>query len=225
MHQVVALLPMKGHSERIPNKNIKPFAGRPLFYHILETLSRCRYISCIVVNTDSDKIAALAEEFSSRIIIHRRPPELCGDFVSMNAIIDYEIHQRPESFFLQTHSTNPLLRTATLEKAIEYFFDHQDRYDSLFSVTRLHTRLYWADGKPINHDPNELLRTQDLPPVFEDNSSFYIFSKEAFYSAGKRRIGRRPRMFEVPRLEAVDIDEPADFLIAEAIYHKIKATP
>ncbi len=218
MPQVVALLPMKGHSERVPGKNIRPFAGRPLFLHILRTLEQSPLISHIVINTDSEEIAHMARSASPKVIIHERPVELHGDFVSMNKIIDNDLQRLDASFFLQTHSTNPLLKTETIDKAITLFFEQQGKYDSVFSVTRLQTRLYWPDGSPVNHNPNELLRTQDLPPVYEENSNFYIFSRDSFYRSGKRRIGRHPYMFEVPRLEALDIDEPADFIIAETIY-------
>jgi CMP-N-acetylneuraminic acid synthetase len=85
-------------------------------------------------------------------------------------------------------------------------------------VTRLQTRLYWEDGSPLNHNPAELLRTQDLPPVFEENSNIYIFSRASFDHAGRMRIGKTPLMFEMDRLEAVDIDEEADFRVAEALF-------
>jgi CMP-N-acetylneuraminic acid synthetase len=78
--------------------------------------------------------------------------------------------------------------------------------------------LYWQDGSPVNHNPTELLRTQDLPPVFEENSNFFIFSKTSFEEAGKKRIGLKPKMFEVNKIEAVDIDNPEDFIIAEQLY-------
>ena len=94
----------------------------------------------------------------------------------------------------------------------------KDSYDSIFSVTRMNTRLYDKDGNPFNHDPEQLLRTQDLDPLFEENSNFYIFTRESFNKAGKKRIGKNPLMFEIDKLEAVDIDEPQDFVIAEVLY-------
>lgn len=221
---IIALLPMKGNSERVPGKNLKDFNGTPLFYHVLKSLSDSKYIKHIIINTDSKQIADLAKSYSSKVIIHTRPQEICGDFVSMNDIINFDINQRTEHFFLQTHSTNPLLKTQTIDKAIEDFFNNTKTHDSIFSVTKLQTRLYWEDGKPINHNPNELLRTQDLPPVFEENSNFFIFSKESFKKAGNKRIGLRPKMFEVNKIEALDIDEPEDFMIAEAI-HQLKLQP
>ena len=89
-------------------------------------------------------------------------------------------------------------------------------YDSLFSVTRWQTRLWDAEGRPLNHDPDVLLRTQDLPPVYEENSCLYIFTRERFLER-RNRLGYRPYLFEIPALEAVDIDEPADWAVAECL--------
>jgi CMP-N-acetylneuraminic acid synthetase len=221
--RIVALLPMKGHSERVPNKNMRDFCGRPLYHAVMESLLRSAYISKIVVNTDSEKIKENAvKNFKNRIVIHDRPEAIRGDFVSMNEIIENDLERLEGEHFLQTHSTNPLLRTDTIDKAIERYFSALDEgYDSLFSVTRLQTRLYDKNGVPINHNPKELLRTQDLPPVFEENSCIFIFSRGSFLGDERRRIGKRPLMFEVFPKEAWDIDEEIDFEIAEFLYKKL----
>lgn len=216
-NNVIALLPMKGNSERVPGKNIKPFNGQPLFTHILEKLSRSKYISEIIINTDSETISELAITFD-KVTIHQRPENLCGDFISMNKIIEYDIKKSNGLHFLQTHSTNPLLKTSSIDQGIEmYFHSISTGFDSVFSVTRLQTRLYDISGKPLNHNPEELIRTQDLPPLFEENSNFFIFSSNSFKEANGRRIGNSPKMVEINKIEALDIDEPEDFLIAETI--------
>ena len=170
-----------------------------------------------------DGIEGIAEDAQrnfERIQIISRPEEIQGDFVPMNEIIAYDLSQLDGEHFLQTHSTNPLLRTETIKVAIEAYFKGIEKFDSLFSVTRMQTRLYWSNGKPVNHNPQELLRTQDLPPVFEENSNFYIFSKTSFLNAGNNRIGLKPQMFEINKLEAIDIDEAEDFELAEMLYKK-----
>lgn len=208
------LLPMKGHSERIPNKNMKHFRGKPLYHSILNELIRSKYLKNVYINTDSDLIIDDANKFFPEVIIINRPTELCGDTVSMNKIINHDISVINDEYYLQTHSTNPLLRVKTIDSAIEFFFNNMDNYDSVFSVNKIQTRLYWGDGKAINHNPEKLIRTQDLAPVYEENSNFYIFSRESFYIAGKKRIGINPFMFEVPPLEAFDIDNQSDFDMA-----------
>lgn len=223
--KITALLPMKGNSERVPNKNMKDFNGIPLYHAIVETLLASKYIDEVVINTDSDKISQDATEvFGDRVVIVSRPVEIQGDMVSMNNIIDYDLSQCTGEHFLQTHSTNPLLKTETIDRAIEIYFQNLNKNDSVFGVTRLQTRLYDKDAKPINHNPQELLRTQDLEPLFEENSNFYIFSKQSFADAGKKRIGLSPKIVEVNKLEAVDIDEPEDFELAELLYKKQKGS-
>ena len=138
----------------------------------------------------------------------------------MNNIIAYDLRQIEDDHFFQTHSTNPLLQSSVIDLAIESYFKNLEHFDSLFSVTRLQTRLYWKDGAPVNHNPDELLRTQDLPPVYEENSNFYIFSKNSFADADGSRIGLKPLMFEINKLEAIDIDEPEDWEIAEILYKR-----
>lgn len=216
MQKVVALVPMKGHSERVANKNLRSFAGEPLFYRVLQALERSKTVKDVYINTDSEEIARKAKEnFDVNIIW--RPEELRGDFVSMNNIIKYDLSQINSEHFIQTHATNPLLTNMTIDAAVEKYFNSLDKYDSLFSVTRLQVRLYDKELRPLNHNPEELIRTQDLPPVYEENSNFYIFSKSSFM-ATERRIGLSPCIYEVNKLEAFDIDEEEDFLLAESAY-------
>jgi len=211
---------MKAHSERVPDKNIKNFCGRPLYHAVLSTLMQSEYIDKVIINTDSDIIKKDAPKNFEKVVIIDRPKEIQGDFVSMNNIIAYDLKQTDCEHFLQTHSTNPLLKLETINLAIEIYFKNLNKFDSLFSVTRLQKRLYWKDGSPVNHNPDELLRTQDLMPVYEENSSFYIFSKKSFANAGGRRIGSKPQMFEMGKFEALDIDEPEDWEIAEILYQR-----
>lgn len=220
---MIALLPMKGHSERVPNKNMRNFAGKPLYHAIVNSLLAAKNISKVVIDTDSEVIKADALSSFERVQIIDRPKEICGDFVSMNEIIKHDISiLKEEQNFIQTHSTNPLISGSTIDKAIDEYLKNISKYDSLFSVTRIQSRLYWKDGKAINHNPAELLRTQDLPPVFEENSNFYIFSRNSFVAANDKRIGLKPQMFEVNKLEAVDIDYEEDFLLAEMLYRNRK---
>ena len=214
-----ALLPMKGNSERVKNKNMRDFDGAPLYHAVMKSLLASKYIECVVINTDSEVIAKDAKEnFGNKVIIIDRPKEIQGDFVSMNEIISYDLSKLEGEHFLQTHSTNPLLKTETVDMAIEKYFAGLENFDSVFGVTKVQTRFYDKNAKAINHNPNELLRTQDLEPMYEENSNFYIFSKEAFKNAGNKRIGLKPQIFEVNKLEATDIDEPEDFILAELLY-------
>ena len=216
--KIKALIFMKEHSERVPNKNIRDFCGKPLFHYILESLSKSKYINEIIINTDSQKIAKNAKEFFN-VTIHMRPDYLLKiDSNEANLIIEDDISKIDCEYFIQTHSTNPLLKTNSIDKSIEAFFNQQE-CDSLFSVTPYQNRLFFENGDPVNHNPNQLIKTQDLPYLYEENSCIYIFSKNSFLK-NKNRVGVNPKLFSIDRFEAVDIDEMEDFVFAEFLMQK-----
>ncbi len=219
-HPVIALVPMRHASERVSEKNYREIAGKPLYFHILETLNTCPLVSKIVVDTDSSIIKrGLQLDFPDVIVIDR-PDHLTGSTVPMNDVLAHDLGMIEGEFFLQTHSTNPLLRSATVFAAVEQFFENYPTFDSLFSVTRLQTRLWDEDGRPVNHDPKILLRTQDLPPLFEENSCLYIFERGTFMRT-KNRLGDRPYMLEISSEEAWDIDDEIDFFIVESLLRRM----
>ena len=214
--RLVALLPMKANSERVKGKNFKDLAGKPLFRWMLDTLLSTDCIDSVVINTDArDILQKQGLEESDRVVIRERKPELRGDMVSMNRIIEDDIAAVEADLYLMTHTTNPLVSTTTLAKAINAL-KKNDQCDSLFSVNRIQTRFYREDMTPVNHDPDNLVRTQDLEAWFEENSCLYLFTRASFARTGAR-IGSAPMMFETPQLESVDIDEPADWILAEAL--------
>ena len=216
MSKVVALVPMRHHSQRVPGKNYRPLAGKPLYHHILNTLNVCPEISQIVVNTDSPVIMEGLQEHFPHVTILERPEHLRADDIPMNEILLYDTSKVQADFYLQTHSTNPLLRSQTISDAVHNLLESYPTYDALFSVTRWQTRLWDELGRPINHNPAILLRTQDLPPVFEENSCFYMFTRQTLEKR-RSRLGDRPYLFEVDPAEALDIDEELDFLIADLL--------
>jgi CMP-N-acetylneuraminic acid synthetase len=214
MTKLTALVPMRHNSQRVPGKNYRTLAGKPLYQHIVETLLAVPEVDEILVDTDSPPvIAGLRRDFPQVRVIDR-PEHLRADTIPMNEILLYDTSQVQADFYLQTHSTNPLLRHETISKAILTFLADFPAHDSLFSVTRLQTRLYDQHGLALNHDPNILLQTQDLPPVFEENSCMYIFTRKNL-SRRRNRLGEKPLMFEMDGAEAWDIDEEFDFAITD----------
>lgn len=210
---VVGLIPMKGHSERVPRKNLRMIAGRPLFHWVTETLLAANSIDEVIVDTDSDEIEDAVREAFPAVIVHRRPQHLHGDMVPMHDVVAEVARTAGHDHLLQTHSTNPLLRASTVDAAVAAFVE-PGSHDSLMSVTALQTRFYFADGRPVNHNPLVLTRTQDLEPVYEENSNIYIAPRDQIVESG-RRVGAHPKLFPMQRDEAVDIDEELDFLVAE----------
>lgn len=210
---------MKAHSERVASKNFRLFAGRPLYRWILDTLLSLPEIDRVVINTDARAILEESGlEDGGRILIRDRKPNLCGDHVSMNLILADDIAAVPATTYLMTHTTNPLLSAGTISAALAAYDAalRAGTADSLFTVRKYQTRFYRGDGTPINHDPANLIRTQDLEPWYEENSNLYLFSRESFAATGAR-IGSRPLLFETPKLESCDIDDAGDWAIAEAM--------
>jgi len=214
---ITALLPMKANSERVPNKNFKLIGGKPLYYWILENLIALEVIDRVIINTDADQ--GLFSNFigNKKLLIRSRKPSLCGDLVSMNKIIEDDILSDDNKIFLMTHTTNPLISKRTLSNAIDIFLNRdKNQFDSLYSATKFQGRFYYEGSIAINHNPNELLRTQDLPPVYLENSCLYLFEKNIFLDT-KTRIGKMPILFETPQLESVDIDTQDEWYLANLL--------
>lgn len=221
--KIVALLPMKANSERVRGKNFRDLAGKPLYRWILDSLLALPEIDLVVINTDARGILAEGGLTSSeRVLIRDRKPEICGDFVSMNLVLADDIEAVPADLYLMTHTTNPMLGAATIRRAIEAYrvAAAKGEADSLFTVSKQQVRYYRADGSAINHDPAVLLRTQDLEPYFAENSCLYVFTSESFRAANAR-IGLKPILLETGKLESVDIDDPADWYMAEALAMRV----
>lgn len=220
--RIVALLPMKANSERVKGKNFREFCGKPLFRWILDSLLDVEEIDQVVINTDARHILAdngLVE--TDRIVIRDRKPEICGDLVSMNLVLADDVENVEADIYLMTHTTNPLMSAATVCAALASFREAHavGKADSLFTVDKVQTRFYREDCSPVNHDPDNLVRTQDLEPWFEENSNLYIFTRDSFV-ATQARIGKQPMMHESPSFESIDIDTPQDwdFAVVAAQY-------
>jgi len=221
MPTLVALVPMRHHSQRVPGKNYRPLAGKPLYQHIIETLLAVPEIDQVVVDTDSEPVADGLRQHYPGVRIIDRPENLRADEVPMNDILLYDTKRVQADFYLQTHSTNPLLRPETISRAVKTFLAEYPKKDSLFSVTRWQTRLYDQHGTAINHNPSVLIQTQDLPPVYEENSCLYLFTRQNLVER-HHRIGTNPILFEIDPAEAWDIDEELDFAITDFLMQRKK---
>jgi CMP-N-acetylneuraminic acid synthetase len=214
--KVTALVPIKVHSERVKGKNFRDFCKKPLYHHIIHTLDRVYAVDEVVIDTDSPRVVAEAPGLSCKVQIIKRPEELCGDYVSTNRIFEYDLSQTEADIYIQTHATNPILKAETIARALAKFISIEGEYDSLFGVNKYQSRFYMHNGIPVNHDPENLIPTQDLHPMYEENSSLYVFTKKSFKQK-KRRIGVKPFMFVTPPIESIDIDDEFTFRIAELL--------
>ena len=222
------IIPMKHNSQRVPGKNYRDFNGLPLFDVIINKIIQVDYIDKIIIDTNSEYIKNLINvKKIDKIQVYDRPEELCAHEVSTNLLLMNVIEKLELNYdyYLMTHVTNPLISVKTIKTMIELFINEKcNEYDSLFSVKKWQTRLYKLEEERVNalnHNINELIQTQDLEPLYEENSCFYIFSKETLFKK-KHRIGYNPYMYIMNDIESFDIDTESDFLIAKTLDFNFK---
>ena len=223
--QFTAIVPIKFNSERVKGKNFRILNGRPLYNWIVDTLLTVERIERIVINTDvPEKISSDAFLEDTRVHVDARPVELHGDEVSMNLILKAQVENESSSHFFMTHTTNPFLSEGSINQALDKYCESvmgSESYDSLFSVTQHQSRFFDLNGTPLNHDPENLIPTQELPKMFEENSCFYVFPRDVILKYG-RRIGEHPLMYPIALPESLDIDTEQDWRLAELLAPAIK---
>lgn len=219
-YNVVAIVPMRHSSERVKGKNYRDFAGKPLYQRVIDTLLECTKIDKVVIDTDSPIIKEQCEKLYPTILILDRPEHLKDGNIPMNNVLLNTCNTIDSNFYLQTHSTNPLLSSKTISEALDKFLENYPVYDSLFTVTRLQQRLWDPLARAINHNPSILLRTQDLPATYIENSCMYLFKKDTLEKKWNR-IGDRPYLFEMEEIEAQDIDIELNFKVAEFLFKEL----
>ena len=204
---ISAYIILRKDSHRVKNKNFLSLKGIPLYKWILKSLSSVDLITEIIINTDCEELLELDEFSKVRTIqreIHLRSREIvANELIKSNIKIFKNIH------ILMTHVTNPLLQSQTILEAINIFKETKG-IDSLFAVNKHVKRFYDEKGLPINHEVEALKQTQELSPIYCENSCLYIFTKESFLE-NDNRIGKQPHFFETPMLESIDLDDPQDW--------------
>ena len=208
---------MRTGSRRVVDKNRRNLGGRPLYHHVIAALLATCTIDEVVIDTNDELILAEAARVFPQVRLIRRPPELAIDEVQMNEVLLNLVPQVEADLYLQTHSTSPLVKAQTFDCAVRALVESRPEHDSLFGVTPIYKRYWRADGTPLNHDPSRLIRTQDLLPIMEENSSMYLFDRTAL-EAGRNRIGERPLLFPMDPAEAWEVDDELDLRIVEALY-------
>jgi CMP-N-acetylneuraminic acid synthetase len=222
MPRVVAIVPMRHSSERVKGKNYRVLGDAPLFHHVVRTLLATLSIDEVVIDTDSPTVREDAAVAFPTVRVVERPEHLRDGAIAMNDVLLNTIEQVNADVVLQTHSTNPFLSSDTVQHALDVFLSDENDYDSVFGVTRIQARLWDKNTQAVNHDPAVLLRTQDLDPIYLENSCFYIFTPDILKERGNR-IGAKPAMIEVPAGEAIDIDEESDWDLAVAVWNMKQA--
>lgn len=211
--KIVAIVPMKLNNRRLPQKNTRSFTnGKPLCWYILSTLLTIKEIDEVYVYCSNPDIK---EYIPKGVKYLERSKSLDLDSTKMNEVLKSFANDIPADIYVMTHTTAPFISKESIKKGLEMVVSGE--YDSSFAAKKLQDFL-WKDGKPFNYELNNIPRTQDLPPLYEETSGFYIYKKEVMTKLG-RRIGEKPFVVEVGEIESIDIDELEDFIIADAIYN------
>lgn len=213
--KTVAVVPMKLNNRRLPQKNTKSFTnGRPLCCYILSTLLTIDGIDEVYVYCSNPDIKGFIPEGVKYI---KRSEVLDQDTTKMNEVLQCFAKDVPADIFVMTHTTAPFISKDSIEKGLRAV--ESGEYDSSFAAKKVQDFL-WKDGVPFNYELNNIPRTQELPPLYEETSGFYIYRSDVMTKLN-RRIGDRPFIVEVGEIEGVDIDEAEDFMIADAIFNHI----
>lgn len=205
--KVVAFVPIKLHSQRLPQKNILPIAGHPLCWHLCNTLTNVKKINEIYVYCSDE---AVLQYLPEGVIFKQRDRKLDADDVKGSDIYSSFISEVDADIYILAHTTSPFIKIFSIENALSHVLSGEN--DSAFSAERIQT-FVWYKGEPINYDLNDVPRTQDMEAVWVETSAFYMFKKDIFQKY-KRRIGFRPYIQEVSGAEAIDIDEMQDYILA-----------
>ena len=214
--KTISIVPIKLNNEQLPNKNIKPFDnGAPLCHYIFETLKQVKGIDEIYVYCSNPKIQ---EFIPLEVKFLRRSETLDQNTTKINEVLSAFAQDVPADVYVMSHATAPFISPQSIEKGLQAVL--QQGFDSAFAVRKIQTFL-WKDGKPFNYNLNNIPRTQDLPPIFEETSGFYIYRSEVITELN-RRIGDNPYMVEVNAIESCDIDTQEDFDVANAIFKGLK---
>jgi CMP-N-acetylneuraminic acid synthetase len=210
--KILALIPLRGGSKSIKNKNIKTIAGKPLCEWVLMSALNSKLIEKVYVSTDSERIKNVVNNIDSRINIIDRPEEYSTDESSTESVMQHFQMNIDFDFLVTIQATSPLLESKHIDLALKHFFDNG--YDSLLSVVRT-KRFFWTkEGEAINYEPESRPRRQDYDGIFMENGAFYITSKDMLNKTGSRLSGSIG-LYEMPAETGLEIDEPLDWHIVE----------
>ena len=210
MKKIVAIMPIKLKNERCPGKNVRLLGDKPLLAYELDSLHATGILDSINVYCSSEDVVQFLPKYVNFI---KRPIELDLPTSNFNQIFTAFSNIIDADIYVYAHATAPFITVETMKECIEAV--KSGNYDSAFCAQKIQTFL-WKSGKPLNFDSNNLPRTQDLEPIYQETSGVYVFTKDVFLKY-KRRVGIKPFIKCVSIKEAIDIDNPEDFELAEAM--------
>ncbi len=213
--KIVAFVPIKMNNERLPGKNTKSFSnGKPLIHYILSTLKNVKGLDEIYVYCSNE---AICEYIPEGVKFLKRDSYLDLSTTSFNEVLSTFAEKVEADYYILTHATAPFISAETFEKAIEAI--KTEEYDSALTVSELKEFL-WKDNKPFNYSPESIPRTQDLEPMYCETCGMYMYNRDLILKEN-RRIGKKPYLLPVSKIEALDVNEPVDFEICNAVYNML----
>lgn len=208
--KIVAIMPIKLKNERCSGKNTRMLGPKPLMQHELDNLKETNMCDSINVYCSSEEVIPYVPEGVNFI---KRPEFLDLSTSNFTQIFSNFMNTVDADIYVYAHATAPFITVDTMKECIQAVVSGE--YDSAFCAIKLQDYL-WKDGEPLNFDASNIPRTQDLDPIYQETSGVYVFTKKVFEKY-KRRIGKKPFIKEVSFREAVDIDTPEDFYLAEIL--------
>lgn len=212
--KIVSFIPIKLNNQRLPGKNTMMLQGRSTCDYIFETISNVDIIDEKYVYCSDEAIKPYIKPYEDKgLKFLKRDPYLDGFKVKGLEIIDYFVRDIDADIYVLTHVTQPFTKSKSIENALNKVISGE--YDSAFSAVVLQDYM-WMNGKPLNYDLKNIVRTQDLAPIYMETGAFFIFKKEVFTEL-RQRIGNKPYIYEIDQFEAVDIDTAEDFEFAKVV--------
>lgn len=218
MNKLVAVIAARSGSIRVKNKNIREFNDSTILELKIKQLKEIKQLDKVIVNTNCEEIMKIALSAGAECV--RRDDYFASNTVSMSEVFKNIAENTDSEYIMYANATNPLVETKSYEDAIDIFFKNNDKYDSLTSCHDVKEFLY-MDNKPLNYDPKNQPRSQDLPNVIALNFAISILSRDNMIKF-KNILGETPYFFKLDEIEAIDIDTNLDFFIAEKVYETIK---
>lgn len=208
--KTVAFVPIRLNSQRVVGKNLRPLGGRPMMTYLLQSLAAAKNIDQVYVYCSSREVEQYLPEGVKLLL---RDERLDSNTTLGAEIYDAFVSQVEADIYILAHATSPFIRTSTIEQAVAKVASGE--HDSAFSAERIQTFTWWQ-GKPLNYSLENIPRTQELEPIYVETSAFFVFEREV-WTEQHRRIGDKPYVAVTDRIESIDIDNPDDFTLAEAI--------
>lgn len=203
--KIVAIVPIKSKSVRVPGKNFKYVKGKPLYKFMLEKITKCNFDK-VYVDTDSDEIKNFCKK--NKIDVINRLKSLSKNTANGNDLLNYHQKIIDADIYFQVFITSPLIKISTINDCIR-FLKKTKKYDSILTCKSNYT-WYWFEKKPVNYNPKILPRSQDAKPVVVETTALYGIKKQSLKKR-RCRIGYKPYFYEVSDIECVDLDNKKDF--------------